>query len=79
MKQKKQTDVVCAPLCQQESLQLTPEAKTITTELVFIGKPGGVSKDSIHEHFERSFEEADNPGEDGYRVADLRAFNVVFA
>jgi G3E family GTPase len=62
-------------LCEPEN----GEAETITTELVFIGKPGVVSNDSIHEHFERAFEEANNPGEDGYRVADLRAFNVVFA
>ncbi|MFQ5754728.1 MAG: GTP-binding protein [Acidiferrobacterales bacterium] len=53
------------------------EAGWVTTELVFIGKPGTNPNKSIRAHFERALEQASSA--DAYVVNDLRAFNVVFA
>ncbi len=53
------------------------DAGDVITELVFIGKPGTNTNDSIRAHFERALEQASS-GE-AYVVNDLRAFNVVFA
>jgi len=58
-------------------LREAPSAETIPTELVFIGKPGRVTNDSIETHFQEAVEEAQSG--DGYLVKDLRSFNVVFA
>ncbi len=58
-------------LCETSS----PEA--ITTELVFIGKPGQVTNQSIQTNFDQAVAEAQSG--QGYRVKDLRSFNVVFA
>ena len=49
----------------------------VTTELVFIGKPGAISSDALHDHFERAL--ADERAGKELVVSDLRAFNVVFA
>jgi G3E family GTPase len=62
-------------LVEPESLQDEP----VTTDLVFIGKPGIITNDSIRELFEQALEDANSQGEEGYVVKDLRAFNVVFA
>lgn len=62
-------------LMQQES----DEDEGVTTELVFIGKPGTATNDSIKAHFENALEEANTPDGEGYVVTDLRAFNVIFA
>jgi len=56
----------------------SPAVAPATTELVFIGKPGANTNESIRELFEQSLEDAKSQGEEGYRVKDLRAFNVVF-
>jgi G3E family GTPase len=53
--------------------------KAITTELVFIGKPGSVSNDDLKVHFEQAWQAARDQGEEGHTVNDLRAFNVIFA
>jgi len=53
--------------------------KAVTTELVFIGKPGSVSNDDLKVHFEQAWQAARDQGEEGYTVNDLRAFNVIFA
>ncbi len=50
-----------------------------TTELVFIGKPGNITNESIRGLLEQALVDANAQGEDGYQVKDLRAFNVVFA
>jgi G3E family GTPase len=55
------------------------EAEPITTELVFIGKPGATTNDCLKAHFEKALKEVRTPDEEGYIVTDLRAFNVVFA
>lgn len=55
------------------------EAGRVTTELVFIGKPGATTNEGIKAHFEKAWEEANAPDAEGYLVTDLRAFNVVFA
>jgi G3E family GTPase len=62
-------------LVEPESLQDEP----VTTDLVFIGKPGIITNDSIRELFEQALEDANSQGEEGYVVKDLRAFNVIFA
>ena len=55
------------------------EDRTITTELVFIGKPGSTSNKDLKIHFEQAWQAANDQGEEGYTVNDLRAFNVIFA
>ena len=55
------------------------EAKIVTTELVFIGKPGSTSNGDLKLHFEQAWQAANVQGEEGYTVTDLRAFNVIFA
>jgi G3E family GTPase len=55
------------------------EAEPITTELVFIGKPGTNTNESIRELFEQALQDAKSQGHENYRIKDLRAFNVVFA
>jgi hypothetical protein len=56
-----------------------PEDDPVTTELVFIGKPGTNTNESIRELFEQALADANTQGHEGYLVKDLRAFNVVFA
>jgi G3E family GTPase len=57
-----------------------PDAdEVVTTELVFIGKPGSTSNDDLKRHFEQAWQAANAQGEEGYTVTDLRAFNVIFA
>jgi G3E family GTPase len=55
------------------------EDGAITTELVFIGKPGSTSNKDLEIHFEQAWQAANAQGEEGYTVTDLRAFNVIFA
>jgi G3E family GTPase len=55
------------------------EADPVATELVFIGKPNGITDDSIGALFEQALVEANAPDTEGYIVKDLRAFHVVFA
>jgi len=55
------------------------EDEVLTTELVFIGKPGSTSNDDLNLHFEQAWQAANAQGEEGYTVTDLRAFNVIFA
>ena len=55
------------------------EAKAVTTELVFIGKPNGITDEGIGALFEQALAEASAPGDNGYIVKDLRAFHVIFA
>lgn len=55
------------------------EDEVVTTELVFIGKPGSTSNDDLKLHFEQAWQAANAQGEEGYTVTDLRAFNVIFA
>jgi G3E family GTPase len=56
----------------------TPEG--VTTELVFVGRPGTITNDSIRMQFEAAVEEATSSARDGtgYLVTDLRAFTVLF-
>ena len=61
-------------LIEPESLEDSPA----TTELVFIGKPGRITNESIRELFEQALEDANSQGDEGYLVKDLRAFNGVF-
>jgi len=56
----------------------SPEDAPVTTELVFIGKPGTITNESIRGLFEQALADANCQGEEGYRIKDLRAFNVVF-
>ena len=61
---------------------VTPESeedRAITTELVFIGKPGSTSNEDLKIHFEQAWQADNDQGEEGYMVKDLRAFNVIFA
>ena len=53
----------------------------VTTELVFIGKPGRVTNATVAAAFEQAIEEqaADCRDGKGYIVNDLRGFEVVFA
>jgi len=53
--------------------------EVVTTELVFIGKPGSTSNEDLKLHFEQAWQAANSQGEEGYTVTDLRAFNVIFA
>ena len=55
------------------------EAEIVTTELVFIGKPGSTSNEDLKLHFDHAWQAANDQGEEGYTVTDLRAFNVIFA
>ena len=55
------------------------EDEVVTTELVFIGKPGSTSNDDLKLHFEQAWQAANSQGEESYTVTDLRAFNVIFA
>jgi len=56
------------------------EAVPVSTELVFIGKPGTNTNESIGMIFTQALEDARSQGsEEGYVVKDLRSFNVVFA
>lgn len=52
----------------------------VTTELMFVGKPGRVSNDSIRMQFDAAVAEAESSARDGtgYLVTDLRAFTVLF-
>ena len=52
----------------------------VTTELIFVGRRGTVTDDSIRMHFDAAIEEAQSSARDGtgYIVTDLRAFTVVF-
>jgi G3E family GTPase len=56
----------------------SPDDAPVTTELVFIGKPGTNTNESIRELFEKAWAGANAQGDEGYLVKDLRAFNVVF-
>jgi len=53
--------------------------EVLTTELVFIGKPGSTSNEDLKLHFDHAWQAANDQGETGYTVTDLRAFNVIFA
>ena len=44
----------------------TDEAKSVTTELVFIGKPNGITDEGIGTLFEQALAEASAPGDNGY-------------
>jgi len=55
------------------------EDEVVTTELVFIGKPGSTSNEDLKLHFDHAWQAANDQGEEGYTVTDLRAFNVLFA
>lgn len=55
------------------------EADPVTTELVFIGKPNGITDEGIGAIFEQALAEANAPGDNGYIVKDLRTFHVIFA
>jgi hypothetical protein len=55
------------------------EDEVVTTELVFIGRPGSTSNNDLKLHFEQAWQAANAQGEEGYTVTDLRAFNVIFA
>jgi G3E family GTPase len=55
------------------------EDEVVTTELVFIGKPGTTTNDDLKAHFEQAWAAANAQGDEGYTVTDLRAFNVIFA
>jgi len=55
------------------------EAEIVTTELVFIGRPGSTSNEDLKLHFDHAWQAANDQGEEGYTVTDLRAFNVIFA
>jgi G3E family GTPase len=55
------------------------EDEPATTELVFIGKPGKTTNESIRELFEQALIDSKSQGDKAYQVKDLRAFNVVFA
>ena len=55
------------------------EVEIVTTELVFIGKPGSTSNEDLKLHFDHAWQAANDQGEEGYTVSDLRAFNVIFA
>lgn len=58
----------------------SPETVLVSTELVFIGKPGTNTNESIGMIFTQALEDARSQGsEEGYVVKDLRSFNVVFA
>ena len=61
-------------LCEGDS----PEG--VTTELMFIGRPGTVTNDSIRLQFDAAVAEARSSARDGtgYLVTDLRAFTVLF-
>jgi G3E family GTPase len=48
----------------------------VSTELVFIGKPGSTSSDAIRDHFEQAL--ADDRAGKELVVSDLRAFSVIF-
>lgn len=52
----------------------------VTTELIFVGRRGTVTDDSIRMHFDAAIEEAQSSARDGtgYIVTDLRAFTVLF-
>ena len=57
----------------------SPETVPVSTELVFIGKPGTNTNESIEMIFKQALEDARSQGsEEGYVVKDLRSFNVVF-
>ena len=53
-------------------------AETVATELVFVGRPGMVTGDSIRGQFAEAVHEAAAGAQDGYLVSDLRAFTVFF-
>jgi len=53
--------------------------EVVTTELVFIGRPGSTNNEDLKLHFEYAWQAANDQGEEGYTVTDLRAFNVLFA
>lgn len=55
------------------------EAGRVTTELVFIGKPGATTNEGLKAHFEKVWEETNAPDAEGYLVTDLRAFTIIFA
>jgi G3E family GTPase len=55
------------------------EAEIVTTELVFIGRPGSTSNEDLKLHFDHAWQAANDQGAEGYTVTDLRAFNVLFA
>jgi len=55
------------------------EAEIVTTELVFIGRPGSTSNEDLKLHFDHAWQAANDQGEEGYTVTDLRVFNVIFA
>ncbi len=48
------------------------------TEIVLIGKRGAATDEGVHDVFETALRETLSPGDDGWRVGDLRAFQVVF-
>jgi G3E family GTPase len=57
----------------------SPTDEPATTELVFIGKPGTTSEETIRAVFEQALADTSASEEIGWRINDLRAFNVVFA
>jgi G3E family GTPase len=61
-------------------LRESDSSEGVTTELIFVGRPGTVTDDSIRMHFDAAIEEAQSSARDGtgYIVTDLRAFTVLF-
>ena len=57
----------------------SPADGPVTTELVFVGKPGTTTDEAIRAVFEQALAEASAQEEAGFRIKDLRAFNVIFA
>lgn len=55
-----------------------PDGSMHATELVFIGRPGVVSAESIADVFCRAIDESNRPAPEGRIVEDLRALSVVF-
>jgi G3E family GTPase len=51
----------------------------VTTELVFIGKPGATTTERLDAHFDWARQQAASPESNGQVVTDLRALTVVFA
>lgn len=60
----------------------TPHAEAcqpVTTELVFIGKPGATTTERLDAHFDWAWQHGASRNSNGHLVTDLRALTVVFA
>jgi G3E family GTPase len=55
------------------------EVGPVSTELVFIGRPGTVTNQTIASVFENAFQAARDGSRERHLVTDLRAFNVIFS